>query len=256
MLSAIHFPLTGTLLSLNQVFLISRALHVSPTNTMLPCTISMIAGVIKSASPFGKKIIPLFVISFQGFLYTIGLMAFGNTLIGRIVGASLLSMWGVIQPFLVCYLFFDTTLYQALFSLLGTRSSSFLCILLIFAALLKVIAAIGIVIATPYLPQPKFDRYLFFVSKTASQRAISSSSLSVWHACKDLLQPMFLICLGLTTSFLYFVQDSPHWFLLGIVRPVAIAFFCFFLFRSLPLDRMMAHVFSKHNAVLQRVRKL
>lgn len=264
-LHATHFPIAGNILSLNQVFLITRAVHLCPSKISLPCTISTIAGLLKSLCPIGKKLFPMLVIIIQGALYTLGLLLFGNTLAGRIVGATLLSLWGFIQPLLVYYLIFDTPLYQAVVHVLHQLEPLFnlpfhtVITLLACLVVLKVVIAIGIVIVTPYIPQSKFEYYVATISKKIStiESAQPKATLTIIarKAGRDLLSPWFLLCLGVTASFLYFVEASPHWFLLGIVRPAAAGFVCFFLFRWIPVDNWVAFLQRKKNGLCSKTFK-
>lgn len=259
---SLHFPFTGNILSLNQVFLITRALHISRSDTLLPCTISTIAGLLKFLCPIGKKVIPMLVIVIQGLLYNLGLLILGNTPAGRIVGATLLSIWGFIQPLLVYYLIFDAPLYQSVLHMLQQLQPILniplhLVIAIVFLLIgTKVIIAIGIVIATPYIPQSKFEKYVATLSKTTCTVESSQQRATVYSAAltalKDLHNPLFLICLGLTVSFLYFVEESPHWFLWGVVRPCVVGFACFFLLRWIPIDACVSFLERKRTGRFTR----
>lgn len=85
---ALHIPFTGTLLSLNQIFLLTRSLsQVSlKSRTFSPFSISASAALIKCLTPIGKKLTPMLAICMQGMLYNLGILCFGNTLLGRLIG--------------------------------------------------------------------------------------------------------------------------------------------------------------------------
>lgn len=179
-LHAIHFPFTGYLLSLNQVFLITRALcmssfYVEANIKQLPCLISTIVALLKSLAPVGKKITPMLAITMQGILYNLGILLFGNTLLGRIVGGSLLVLWGFIQPILIYYLIFGNVLYQSIFQIfeqlnnhLNISNKIFLA-LAVFLILFKIFLSVLIVITTPLIPLSKFEKYIGKLSNSVRQ---------------------------------------------------------------------------------------
>ncbi|MGZ3688544.1 MAG: hypothetical protein ACXVBW_09600, partial [Bdellovibrionota bacterium] len=107
---AFHVPLSGHLLSLNQGFLLSRAvIHAKEHGTrhrFLPSTISNVAATLKSLSPAGKKLTPMLAISAQGMLYNLGTLILGANAAGILLGSLLLSLWAFAQPVLFYALLF------------------------------------------------------------------------------------------------------------------------------------------------------
>jgi hypothetical protein len=98
-------PFTGHFLSLNQIFILSRATMQSK-NRSAGAEISGVVAVLKTLSPIGKKLTPMLAISMQGVLFSLGTLVFGVNVIGLIVGAILSSFWAFIQPLLLLYIFY------------------------------------------------------------------------------------------------------------------------------------------------------
>jgi hypothetical protein len=100
-------PFSGHFLSLNQVFILSRA-TIESKNRSAGAEISGVVAILKTLSPMGKKLTPMLAISMQGVLFSLGTLVFGVNFIGVIVGAILSSLWAFIQPLLLLYLFYGT----------------------------------------------------------------------------------------------------------------------------------------------------
>ena len=104
-LHSFHIPFSGFLLSLNQCFILNRALLHSqaslPPSPFLPMAISTTAAIMKTLSPFGKKFTPMLALSMQGLLFNLGALIFGKNFLGRCIGSLLLSLWPMIQPALI-----------------------------------------------------------------------------------------------------------------------------------------------------------
>jgi hypothetical protein len=161
--------------------------------------------------------------------------------------------------------FMHSTLYQS-FSYIADElqsrfdiSTSIIVTLMVLVVVLKMVLAIGIVIATPYIPSSKIEKYVACFAKNTS--AIGSRNATApskaYLAYKNLLSPIFLICLFVTASFLLVIKNSPHWFLLGVVRPIALGFVFFFITQSIPVDRCVSFFRKKASrefcTILERV---
>jgi hypothetical protein len=264
-LHAAHFPFTGYILSLNQVFLITRALYVSSFYTetqakLLPCSISIIVALLKSLAPFGKKITPMLAIAMQGILYNVSILLFGNTLLGRILGATLSVLWGFVQPLLIYYLIFGRALYQFLFQILEQihhhlgSSNNIFFVFVVFLIFLKIFLGILIVIITPLIPLSKFENYTAKLAKSVPQIDSAGSPITlnatIGQACKDLLHPIFVLSLAMTVSLLYFVENTPDWFIWGILRPIGVGFIGFFLLRYISLGKFVALLKNKNSGTI------
>jgi hypothetical protein len=114
LLHALHVPLTGTVLSLNQGLFLSRITRMnslvknknSGTDT-LAFEVSSVTAILKSMSPVGKRLTPMLAIAVQGFLFTVGVGLFGANIFGVLVGSILLSMWSVAQPAILAGIMFN-----------------------------------------------------------------------------------------------------------------------------------------------------
>jgi hypothetical protein len=250
LLHAVRFPFTGYLLSLNQIFLLTRALWIiDKKNRFLPGSISTLAALLKSIAPMGKKITPMLAIAMQGYLYNLGILFFGNTSLGRILGGALSSLWGFAQPLILYYFIFGSSFYESLFNsvgylekALGISFSAFV-IAAVFIVLFKVSLAIALVILAPFVPQAAFEKYITQLSKTIKTNDPSTKPLSLREISRkalfDLLNPFFLLSIMITAIFLYYSQDFPGWILNGILRPLALGFICFFVLRWITGEKLL-----------------
>ncbi|MBS0653015.1 MAG: hypothetical protein JSR39_05740 [Verrucomicrobia bacterium] len=230
---ALHIPFTGTLLSLNQIFLLTRSLSQvsSRSRTFSPFSISASAALIKCLAPIGKKLTPMLAICMQGMLYNLGILCFGNTLLGRLTGGVLSSIWSFLQPLLLYWLLFGSSFFLAVENLAWMES--------LFYGLIvgKAIAAFLIVLFTPLLPASKFEQYFHKLSSITKSKHLSSVFRHpAKQALSDLCKPLFLASLVITVVFLYFSQGMSKILIWGIIRPLGAGFLCFFLMRVLPFE--------------------
>lgn len=115
---SLKLPFVGYFLSLHQIFCITRALQFSSSPAYkIPLFISSVSALLKTLTPMGKRLTPMLAITMQGILYNLGIVLFGNTLIGQLTGAVLSSFWGFIQPFLISYLIFGQELINGIWIL-------------------------------------------------------------------------------------------------------------------------------------------
>src|SRR3989344_4245633 len=115
-LHAFHIPLAGQLLSLNQIFLLTRSSHAIFPNSAsrtAPFTISCVAALLKALSPAGKKLTPMIAIAMQGGLFSSGLLLLGANPLGFLFGATLSGLWAFLQPALILLLIFGSTLVDS-----------------------------------------------------------------------------------------------------------------------------------------------
>ncbi|HEY5235688.1 MAG TPA: hypothetical protein VIJ14_05885 [Rhabdochlamydiaceae bacterium] len=230
---ALHIPFAGTLLSLNQIFLLTRSLSLatSRSRTSSPFSISSSAALIKCLAPIGKKLTPMLAICMQGMLYNLGILCFGNTLSGRLTGGVLSSLWSSLQPLLLYWLLFGSSFFQAV--------EKFAWVEGLFYGLIagKAIAAFLIVLFTPSLPAFKFEQYLHKLSSIKKSKYLSPvHKQPIKQALSDLCKPLFLVSLVITSLFLYFSQGISTILIWGILRPLGAGFLCFFLMRMLPFE--------------------
>ncbi len=253
-LHSFHLPFTGHLLSLNQVFLLSRAsCEAKKTGSpFLTGSVSFIAAALKSLSPIGKKLTPMLAISMQGILFNFGILLFGNNATGRIFGASLSSLWGFLQPLLIYYFIFGHALFQTFISIekglrtwvpMDIPSIWYVCI---FAVGIKVLAAAFIALFSGRLSHSQLLRSIHTLTKSKiAQKPLSATPVKAsytriaWLACKDLCVWPFAACVFLSTiSFLWVEGANSSWIVWTVLRPIAAGFLLFFLIRILPLEKV------------------
>lgn len=253
-LHSFNLPFAGHLLSLNQIFLLSRASSSAGKNgsLLLPGSISFIASALKSLSPAGKKLTPMLAITMQGILFNIGIILFGHTAAGRTFGACISSLWGFLQPLLIFYFIFGKALFQTFIKLeeglrswvpMDIPSVWYMCIIAVGA---KALIAIAISVAAPKLSQSAMHQYTIKLSntgfKTKQSNPIKSNNTLknvALLAAKDLCVWPFMACLFLSAiSFLWAEGASFSWLIWAVLRPLAIGFIIFFSMRKLPLEKI------------------
>lgn len=252
LLHALHIPFSGFLLSLNQCFVLNRALlfsipSASSGGRFIPMTISNTAAIIKTLSPYGKKFTPMLAISMQGLLFNIGVMLFGKNLFGRCIGSLLLGLWPMIQPIVVYGIiygsvFFDmTAYYNQMMSTLPWLDGMNLQIIALGYIFVHLSLTLGICFLTQLLPARVLDRYDRYIMSdrlslqitplgTPKKNTIFQKLRGVW---KDFTSPFFLCSLILSGFFFYATMHSLGSFFFAFFRLLAIAFLTFFLLRNI-----------------------
>jgi len=278
-LHAFRIPFAGTFLSLNQGFLLCRAVLSSrdlDQPKMVPYHVSNVAAVLKSLASAGKKLGPMLSLSMQGFLFSLGPWLFGARLIGLAVGMVLLSLWAFLQPLVTYYLFFGRQLFEAVAYLLektlpyvglDARRLAWL-----FAGLVALKCSAALVLAVlAWRTQGRAlfqDRLVAFAREKgirpleAKPGAASASTFLL--AFRDLFRPLFLASLATTGGFLYFSQGEGAEILWILMRPIAIGFLFFYFSRTLTLDRWLLRTRGGRfesfglacQAALEKVRKV
>lgn len=251
-LHAFHVPFTGHFLSLNQIFILSRASSEGAKKLACssPFLTSFIAAMLKALSPMGKKLTPMLAISVQGLLYTVGIFIFGHSFIGRLTGALLASLWAFVQPLLLYYLIFGRSLFDAILGLVKDISEYFalnpsdIAYAIISLIILKVFAAIALVAAVSFFPSTWFDAYIEKVSQAnlnhlQTQKHDKPSCDAVKGALQDICRPLFLFALFITGLFFYWADGDYTVVLLQVLRPLAIGFTFFYLIRLLPVESIV-----------------
>lgn len=234
----LNIPFGGHFLSLNQGYLLSRAI-LKTRDPSLAIPVSNIAAVLKSFSPAGKKFGPMLSLSIQGMLFRLGLF-FGMNHLGVAMGMILLSLWGFIQPFITYYVLFGKTLLLAasfwvqeikkILSVSDENLFQFAALIIIIKATLA--AALGIL---------AFQRKDEPISVKEAQDKINTSAQGspLKMALRDLTKPLFLLSLLLTALFLYFSQHPWTQILWYLLRPLGLGFLLFYFSRTLTLDRLI-----------------
>lgn len=260
-LHAFHIPFAGFLLSLNQCFVLNRALlhsqSLSSSSLFLPMAISNTAAIMKTLSPFGKKFTPMLALSMQGLLFNIGALIFGKNLLGRCIGSLLLSLWPMIQPALIYGIIYGSIFlnmrdfYNQMIAKLPFFNDMNIQTIILGFIFVHMILSLGVCFLTCLLPARILDNYdRLLMSYSSSHLKISSVTKSNTFlqksraALKDFLSPIFLISLILSGFFFYATLHSLEAFFFFFFRLIAIAFLTFFLIRNISTEWCI-RIFSK-----------
>ncbi len=254
---SLRLPLGGHLLSLNQTALLVLASKPDPA---LPGSetrkraigsasgVAFVSALLKGLSPAGKRATPMLAIAMQGALFSSGLALFGTNIVGALLGALLLSVWGFIQPLLLATFIFGRSLLDGIVVLwtelantLGWDAELGFWILGAVVAA-KAVAAIGVAwIAWAASPERE-ARYLEKVQawtrrwprgntrdglgSGASQSGRPQSPAI--GALLDLCRPIFLVSLAISLIF----ARGESW--VHLSRIVGAGWAIFFLIRAFP----------------------
>ncbi len=260
-LHSFHIPFSGFLLSLNQCFVLNRALlhpQTSPSSSpFLPMAISNTAAIMKTLSPFGKKFTPMLALSMQGLLFNIGALIFGKNILGRCIGSLLLSLWPMVQPLLIygiiygSFLFDMSDFYNQMMAKLPLFNDMDLQTLVLGFILVHMALSLGVCFLTCLLPARILDSYDRLVMsycpshlKTASVAKKSTFLQKCREVLKDFMSPFFLISLILSGIFFYATLHSLEAFFFSFFRLIALAFLTFFLIRNISIEWCI-RIFSK-----------
>lgn len=231
-------PLTGHVLSLNQLAFLLNAINSDSLPKSSTFEISSIAAVMKSFSPAGQKIGPMLSITIQGFLNWLGLSLLGLGLPGQLLGAILLSLWAFLQPLITLLFIYGTGAVDLLEFYRNKISDDyrFLAVTLAYAffgfLILKTLLACAMVI---YSFRTKrqirlIDENRISVSLTQGLGKTSASPLKA--AMRDLFKPVFLFSFILMLVFLWQLNGTWVEKLWLALRPLATALIIFYLLRS------------------------
>lgn len=249
LLHAFRLPLSGQFLSLNQIFLLTRSLRkLRPLSEAwsAPLKISCVAALLKTLAPAGKKLTPMLAISAQGLLFSFGVALLGTNSFGIFLGAVLASFWAFFQPILIYLFLFGPALLEAGEFFLAKLADSadlplenFLWYFLI-ALGLKALLACAAAGAALSLPESWVSRYFSRLAETPAALKPACNNSAGNHspaagALRDLIQPLFLFSLALTTLFFWFAESSQSQLIWALLRPLALGFVFFYLVRWLPL---------------------
>ena len=246
-LHGLHIPLSGYFLSLNQIFLLARSVF-KLRDAKAAMIISAITAVLKSLSPAGKKMTPMLAISAQGFLFSICNFILGTGVLGCVFGGAVASTWSFLQPLLIYYLIFGHNLITAIeyflkkiqetwavFSLTPTDLVMAGCVLI----LLKAALASSVVVLARFLPESQFQKFQDKLLQAARHgRNQKKERGRLGGMVSYLLQPLFLLSLGLTIAFFVFVEASFVEIFWAALRPIAVAILLFLIWRWLPFHRL------------------
>ncbi len=275
LLHAFHVPFSGFFLSLNQCFILNRALlsqsSASSASLFLPMTISNTAAIIKTLSPYGKKFTPMLAISMQGLLFNLGILFFGKNLFGRCIGSLLLSLWPMIQPALIYGIIYGSIIlnmgvyYNQMIAKLPWFGDMTLQTIVAAYVFIHMSLSLGVCLLTSLLPARTLDRYDRYITSysSSSLKSLSASMKTtllqklrgVW---KDFTSPIFLLSLILSGFFFYATLNSLGSFFFFFFRLIAVAFLTFFLIRSISTEWVIGilskfYLFKKYTPYVEMV---
>lgn len=254
-LHAMHVPLTGYFLSLNQVYLLSRTTYAhanKPYARRIGLSVSGIAALLKSLSPAGKKLTPMLAISMQGFLFSVGIFLFGTSRIGIVAGCMLSSVWAFVQAPMIALLVFGRDLVDALKMLekqipIWLSLSNILFAIGILVVIKAMIAAgLGLLATRRAFSKPsQFEQKLYAIGfeRVKQRAALPVLKPGLANAAKGALRDMFnvwfLLSLVLTILFFVWVEAPFVKVFWGLLRPIAFAFLLFLVVRLLPIEKIL-----------------
>ena len=244
-LHAFKLPLSGQILSLNQIFILSRASLYSEKKDS-PAIISTSAGLLKVLAPAGKKLTPMLAITAQGHLYSFGLFLFGINIIGRIVGALMSSTWAFIQPITIYFILFGedlifmTNYYLSKIQKIYPIETESLFYILAFVIITKMIIAILTVLIATNISTSRFEKYIEFSTKykNRGKKKKKMTYSPSKGALKDLFSPILILSFVLLAIF-YFYSKSDYTTIIWLtLRPVALAYLIFYVIRIFPIEKV------------------
>ena len=271
LLHGLKIPLTGTFLSINQALFLTRLVKLNrnqPDARTLPFQVSNITALLKSLSPAGKKLLPMLAIASQGLLFTLGTIIFGANLIGCLIGAGLLAVWGVFQPLAILWLVYGFALGQEQMAKVFAYYSKLLSGIVIITPAMMVQAVAIFVVAKSFVSmavsfagwhsnvneqQLLNDRLVKLGLKglkslpdvttlrgtaNPAPRAnfMAGFMIAMRGALNDIRRPLFLLPLAMTGIFFWFAEDDLAPVIWGIFRPLAFGYLLFLAIRVFPIE--------------------
>ena len=252
-------PLTGQLLSLNQLAFLLNANNKDELPTSSSFEISSIAAVLKSFSPAGQKLGPMFSIAMQGFLFWVFNALFRKNIVGQLLGALMLSLWSFIQPAVTYFLIFGFQLVKLYdyYEKKLAQDFSFIhhsmVVGVIAVLLLKIVFAFALVI---YSVRTKKEIRFIDAERVQnlSHRTVNfKNSLSPWRAAfRDMTRPFFLLSFFLMLLFIWQIEGPLSEKIWLALRPFATAYLLFYLVRS-PFIAKKLFNYSQRSASFNKI---
>lgn len=256
---ALKIPLTGQVLSLNQLAYLLNAVNKDKLPKSSVFEISGIAAILKSFSPAGQKLGPMLSIAMQGFLFWICVSVVGLNILGQIAGAILLSLWAFAQPIITLFMIYGFDLIKLVdfYILKLNRDYSFIASSLVYGLTLLIVLKLTIAVVF----------VIYSISKKKEISIIGENKISAFvmqqipngpnahpfkSALKDLFKPLFLFSFILMLIFVWQIEGSTSQKIWFSLRPLAIAFSLFYLLRSSWVTEKMI-AFSKKSKTFERI---
>jgi hypothetical protein len=244
LLHGAKIPLSGQILSINQMALLGRA-SFKEKSKRIALDISLVSTCLKSLSPAGKKLTPMLAISMQGMLYSIGLIIFGVNYLGLFFSILLSASWAFIQPLIILFILFGTTLQDVTnffikeFRFLPIGFEKYLIVTIFGFLIFKIILTFFISLKVINLTDEKFKNLELKINFKSTKQKKEESNNQFINAIRDLFKPLFIFTYILTILFLLNNQNSYSIKIWMFLRPIAFGFIVFYLFRVYPLEKIM-----------------
>lgn len=235
---ALKVPLTGHLLSLNQLGFLLNALNVDRLPRASTFEISAISAVLKSFSPAGSKLGAMFSIAMQGFLFFFCTLILGGSLIGQLFGAVLLSLWAFVQPFITLYALYGSDLVRMGFYYYLRMSGELSFLKYSFIIALAFVASLKTILSLFFVFYSYFRRRNIILLKNPKLSSLrptisSDKKSSVMSAVlRDLTRPLFVLSFVLMSVFIWQQQGSLSHKIWLSMRPLATTFVLFYVLRN------------------------
>ncbi|MGZ3789704.1 MAG: hypothetical protein ACXVLQ_14340 [Bacteriovorax sp.] len=242
-------PLSGHLLSINQIAILSRSCFKlkSPRASL---EISFVASLLKSLSPAGKKLTPMLAIASQGILYYFGILFLGLNSFGLLLAVLLSSSWAFLQPVLFIYILFGKTsiavaehFFHEVEKFFPNAHSILLWVILgLF--ILKCALAYFFSYMAIRVSDEHFYKYEQRMLPQAKVRPRSNKS-ALHLSLHDLFNPLFIFSFLLTIAFFIFSNSTLAETIWGLLRPLALGFIIFYVFRVYPIEKLSVFLHQK-----------
>ena len=237
-LHATKFPFVGTVMGSIQASVLALASERIGRKS-LTMWVSFIAAGMKALSPAGSRINPTIAITAQGFLFTLGAMAFRWSRAGIAFGAFLVGVWAALQGFFIQYLILGKSLEKAwdagihwLAAKGHFSAPTFWGVALLLAAANGCISAALTLAVTR--PQSRYRAKLESMMESPLPKPPSKQG-SVY---RDLARPVFWLPLVLVSAILLFAKETPMNVLWMILRAIAVVLVVSGIVRAANLDRV------------------
>jgi hypothetical protein len=231
-------PLTGQLLSLNQLGFLLNALNRDGLPRSSAFQISGIASVLKSFSPAGQRLGPMLSIAMQGFLFWLGTVLFGLNIFGQLIGALLLSLWAFIQPFITLFLIYGKDGADLIEYYVNRVSDDYQFIAISIGAAISIVVLMKIMIAiSMVILSLKFGRMIKLIDESNIQKKLlknmpTTSKNPFFGALRDITKPLFVMSFILMIIFVWQLQSELSQKIWMLLRPLGVAFIIFYVLRS------------------------
>lgn len=246
-------PLIGTFLSYYQLYILLRMIIRLKVPSIQVFNVSIIVSLLKTLSPFGKKITPMIAITMQGFLLWLGTFLMSENLLGLILGSILFVTWSMLQSILGYIILYGLDFFKMIDFFQKQLNADFTVNLYFLIGgywLLKVVGALVVITYVTLNSKGSQDLILNeqFLNRWRRPLRLSEghrSDKSNWkRAVSDLINPFFFLSLILMVLF-HFYKDTGHAEIVWLIcRTLGLGFVMFYLLRSNAIKRLLLRWFG------------